>query len=563
MKRICLLMLLITFLAITTTVFSQSDDTLLVYYRGPQILNPHLAANNVDIDLSGIFYEPLATIDNEGNIIPVLAVEVPTLENEELAADGTYVIWKLRNDVLWHDGEKFTSDDVVFTYNYVSNPEVGATTAGDYTTVDSVEAIDDYTVKVNFKGSNPAWFVPFVGFHGMILPEHLFADYAGSNSREAEANIEPIGTGPYVLTEFEAQDHIIVTANQNYWQEGKPRIKNVQIKDWGQLETSIRAVLQTGEADIIPGVNMEWKVLESMLAAGKGNLTVTVGSCVERILLNWTDPNITDESSGEKSSINHPHPILTDVNVRKAITLAVDRSTIADQLYGLGGIPTCNVLVYPTQYSSPNTNCDYNLEESARLLDEAGWIDSNGDGIRDKDGIELSLVFSTQTNAVRQQTQQIIKQALNSIGIEVELRNVDGKSFFSSDPSDEDSVRHLYVDMAEYNECGYSSDPGVYMAGWTCAERAQKSNNWSGKNLERYCNPKYDELVSLAQSELDTEKRKELFWKMNDMLVSEDVSLIPIVTRTTILAYNNRVKGVDGTGLANDGVFWNIEDWHF
>lgn len=539
------------------------DKPLLGYYIAARELNPHLAASNSDKDYSGIFYEPLATIDNEGSIYPILASEVPTAENGGLAEDGTSVTWKLREGVTWHDGIPFTAEDVVFTFNYVTNPDVASTSVNDYQAIKSVEALDDYTVEITFNSPNPAWFVPFTGLNGMILPEHIFKDYAGSNSREAPANTAPIGTGPYVVKNFIPQETLELEAYPGYWQAGKPYIKNVTLKDFGQQETTISAVLQTGEADLLAGVNIEWKILQEMLKSGKGNVALNVGSCVERILLNWADPNIADPVTGERASINNPHPIFSDIAVRKAVYIAIDRETIANELYGPKGVPTCNVLVFPTKYSSPNTSCDYNLQEAASILDEAGWVDGDSDGIREKDGVKLKVVFQTQTNAIRQQTQQIVKQALESIGFSVELTNIDGKSFFSSDPTDDNNIGHFYADMQEYNQCSFGADPGTYMLGWTCDQRSQASNNWSGRNLERYCNPEYDQLATQATLELDPEIRTELFWQMNDMLVNQDFSVIPIVTRAEMVAFAINLMGVEGTRMANDGVFWNIEDWYF
>src|SRR6185503_5972389 len=160
----------------------------LLYWQAPTSLNPHLTSASQDWGASRVTYEPLASFDKDGNLIPFLAAEIPSLENGDLAADGKSVTWKLKQDVKWSDGEPFTADDVLFTYEFISNPAVGADSFAIYKSVESVEVIDDHTVKVNFKDVNPAWSLIFVGPTGMIIPRHVFEDYNGSNASEAPAN---------------------------------------------------------------------------------------------------------------------------------------------------------------------------------------------------------------------------------------------------------------------------------------------------------------------------------------------------------------------------------------
>ena len=165
---------------------SQDSSTLkLLYWQAPTILNPHLSTGFKDAEAARITLEPLASFDNEGELIPFLAAEIPTTENGGVAADGKSVTWKLKQNVKWSDGTPFTAEDVVFTYEFLSNPKVGAVSAGTYEVVESVEAIDDYTVKINFKEVNPAWSLVFVGGEGMILPKHVYQDYSGENARSA------------------------------------------------------------------------------------------------------------------------------------------------------------------------------------------------------------------------------------------------------------------------------------------------------------------------------------------------------------------------------------------
>ncbi|NES83381.1 MAG: peptide ABC transporter substrate-binding protein [Moorea sp. SIO2B7] len=539
------------------TTQSSNDVLKLLYWQAPTILNSHLSNGFKDSEASRITLEPLASYDKNGELIPFLAAEVPTLENGGIAKDGKSVTWKLKQGIKWSDGTPFTAADVVFTYQFITNPKVAAISAGVYDTVETVEAIDDYTVKVNFKEVDPAWSRPFVGVPGMILPRHKFEQYNGSNAREATANLKPVGTGPYLAVEFKPGDTVVYEPNPNYREAGKPFFKRVELKGGGDSASAARAVLQTGDADFAWNIQVEPQVLQQLEAAGKGKVVSIFGPQVERILLNQTDPNKAT-AEGERSSVKFPHPFFTDKKVRKAFNLAIDRETIAKQLYGATGKATTNFLVSPNNYNSPNTSYEFNLKEAAALLDEAGWVDTNGNGIRDKNGVEMKLVFQTSVNPVRQKTQQIIKQALKSLGVDVELKSIDASIFFSGDPANTDTVGHFYADLQMFTTSNGSPDPGNYMKRYTCSEIAKGANNWSKDNYSRYCNPDYDSLWEKSTKELDPEKRRQMFIEMNDMLVN-DVIVMPIVHRADVVGVSNKIVGVELTPW--DRNTWNIADW--
>ena len=173
---------------IETPFTDDSKKLKMIYWQAPTILNPHLSTGFKDLEASRVTLEPLATFDKEGKLLPILAEEIPTTENGGVAEDGLSVTWKLRQDIKWSDGEQFTAKDVVFTYDFITNPLVGSVNSGDYAIVEKVEAIDEYTVKVTFANVTPAWDSVFVGGAGLILPAHLYGDYNGENAREAPYN---------------------------------------------------------------------------------------------------------------------------------------------------------------------------------------------------------------------------------------------------------------------------------------------------------------------------------------------------------------------------------------
>src|SRR5262245_34462422 len=173
----------------------------VLWWQGPTLLNPHFAVGTKDQDGSRVFYDPLAAWDPEGNLKPKLAASIPGREDGTLAADGKSVVWKLKQNVKWHDGRPFTADDVVFNWEYAKDPATAATTAASYNEC-MVEKIDQYSVRVKFAKPTPFWADAFVGTRGMIIPKHLFADYMGAKSREAPTNLKPVGTSAYMFKDF-------------------------------------------------------------------------------------------------------------------------------------------------------------------------------------------------------------------------------------------------------------------------------------------------------------------------------------------------------------------------
>lgn len=548
-----------------------SGETLkLLYWQAPSTLNPHLTSASQDWGASRITYEPLASFDKEGNLVPFLAAEIPSLDNGDLAGDGKSVTWKLKQDVKWSDGEPFTADDVLFTYQFISNPAVGASSAGVYRTVSSVEVVDDYTVRVNFSDVNPAWSLPFVGPTGMIIPRHIFEDYNGPNAAEAPANILPVGTGPYRVlppgikiqevlflgNELVDTNKIVFEPNPFFRETDKPFFSRVELRGGGTVKEAARLALQTGEVDFAWNLQVDAATLSELEAEGQGQAIPVPQSFVERIYFNFTDPNRI-APNGERASLDFPHPFFSDIKVRQAFAYAIDRETIA-ALYGSAFQPTSNILVSPAKYDSPNTSFEFNLEKAAALLDEAGWIDTNNNGVRDKDGKEMEVLFQTSANPLRQETQRIIQRALRSIKVDVEIKVIDSGSFFDSDPNNPNTAYHFYADLQMYNDGNPNPDPGSYMEYLTTDQIPQKHNNWTGENVGRWQNPEYDALYRQSTTEIDPDKRTRLFIQMNDKII-EDVAIIPLVHRARVIGVNPALSGVDPTPW--DAELWNIKDW--
>ncbi len=246
----------------------------LLWWQAPTTLNVHLASGTKDYDASRVVYEPLASVDINANLVPILASEIPTRENGGLSEDGTSVTWRLKKGVRWHDGKPFTADDVVFTWEYVADPATGAVTHGTYRVVKQVEKIDDHTVKVVFPEPTAYWYDAFCGGRGQVIPKHLFSSYKGQNARNAPNNHNPVGTGPYKIVEFKPGDVVRYTINMDYHVPNRPFFDTVEFKGGGDATSAARAVLQTGEFDYAWNMQVEKNVLTRLERGGKGRIVV-------------------------------------------------------------------------------------------------------------------------------------------------------------------------------------------------------------------------------------------------------------------------------------------------
>lgn len=546
-----------------------TDGTLnLLYWQAISIINPYLSTGTKDYHAGSLVLEALYNYNAAGEMIPALAAEIPTVDNGGISEDLTSITWKLKEGVLWSDGTPLTADDLIFTWEYCTTPETGCSSPNSFSNVVSMEAVDELTLKITFSAPSPFPYNPFGGYLAPVLQKAQFAECIGAAAQGcSEQNTFPIGTGPYKVKEFLANDVVTFEINENYREADKPHFAEVVMKGGGDAASAARAVLETGEADYAWNVQVEPQILADMEAAGVGKVYSAFAGNVERILINFTNPSadLGDLRSEWTADDPNPHPILSDINVRKALNMAIDRNIIASTLYGPAGRPTCNVLSGPpAAVSTANDSClTQDLEGAKTLLEEAGWVDSDGDGVREKDGMKFSLVYVTSTNQVRQKTQALVKQWWNEIGVEVELRDVDAGVFFGGDPASPDTLGKFYMDVQMFTNGNDSTDPQNYLAGWQCLggeNIANRANNWLGENNERWCSEEYDALWQTFAATVDPTERMEVAKQLNDMLAQNYVNL-PLVFRASPSAWVDTLGGVgDLTGW--DSEEWNIEDWY-
>ncbi len=517
-----------------------------LWWQGATLLQPHFANGTTDQEGSRIFYEPLASWDNDGNLVPILAAEVPTRDNGGLSADGKTVIWKLKKGVTWHDGQPFTADDCVFTWQYAADPATAAVTIGVFKDV-KVEKIDSHSIRVTFAKATPFWATAFCAAEGMVIPKHLFAPYIGAKSREAPNNLKPVGTGPYKFVDFKPGDMVRGEINTNYHMPNRPYFDAIEMKGGGDATSAARAVLQTGEFDYAWNLQVEDEILKKMESSGKGKAFIVPSGDIEFMQLNPTDPYT--EVDGERANIKTRHFAFTDPAVRQAMALLADRQGIQEFIYGRTGVATANFLNAPQRVRSPNTKFEFSVDKANQLLDAAGWK-KGGDGVREKDGKKLKLVHQTSINGTRQKEQAIIKQACQKAGIELELKSVTGSVFFSSDVGNPDTYGKFWCDIQMYTTTMTAPDAERFMDQYLTWEISSKANKWQGRNISRWRSDEYDTAFKAAEVELDPVKRAALFIRMNDLVI-KDGFVIPLISRP-------RVRGV-ATKLVTTLTGWDLD----
>ena len=531
----------------------------LTFPQAVSIMNPYLSAGTKDVYGASLVLEPLAGFDDQGVLVARLAVEIPTLENGGISADLTSITWKLIPGLMWSDGTPVTAEDAVFSAAYCMDPAGGCAQATKYDGVASVEAVDASTIKVTFTAPKPNPYTAFVGAQAPLLQKAQFAACQGAAAPTCtDQNNMPIGTGPFRVTGFTVNDTVSFDANPNYRDPAKPAFATAMIKGGGDAEGSARAVMETGEFDYAWNTQIPPDSQTAMAAAGKGVFVVAFGTLIERIEINLTDPS-ADLAEGERSTLKHPHPILSDIKVRTALSKAIDRSILVEVGYGAAGAPSCNVIPAPADWVSDNTGClAQDIEGAKALLDEAGWKVGEG-GIREKDGKKLHILYQTTVNPVRQDFQALIKDWWTEIGVDVELKAIDPSVFFGGDAGSPDTYQKFYADVEMFANNSDMPDPETYLGQYQCSKIPSPDTQWQGENMNRYCDPAYEAKFAKLTQTRDMAARQALAKELNDMVTKDTMTVIPLVHRGALSAHANSLGGVKIN--AWDSQMWNIADW--
>lgn len=532
----------------------------LLYWQAPSAPLPYLSGGDKDMDAAAIALEPLAGYAPDGALVPRLAESVPTLENGGVSPDLMSVTWRLREGLRWSDGSPLTAQDVVFTWRHCVAPESDCAQRHRFDGVASVTALDDRTATVAFDAPTPYPYAAFVSAWTPVISRAQFEEDCPAASHDCPHNFAPVGTGAYRIVRFAEGEDAVYERNP-HWRGAAPYFDRVILRGGGNAEDAARAVLSEGAADYAWNLQIPPGDLAALAADGAGETAAAFSSRVEVIVLNQTnpDPALGADRSEYLGGAN-PHPFLTAEPVARALSLAIDREALAESLYGFAGRPVCNVIAAPANYaSSANDDClTQDAAAANRLLDEFGATDSDGDGIRERDGVPMRLAFQTTANAVRQETQRMIAEWWRGIGVETEIISHDAGVFFGGDPEEVGgmSYRRFFADVQMYAD-GSGVDPQQFLSNSLCGQIQTRANGWSSGNNARACDPEYDAMYAELTRTPTGAERENLVKRLNDV-VSRRYQ-IPLINRGIVSARAADLRNVVPNGW--DSSLWNIAEW--
>ncbi|MBN2550529.1 MAG: peptide ABC transporter substrate-binding protein [Anaerolineales bacterium] len=472
--------------------------------------------------------------DEVNNPRPILVKEIPSVANGGISADGKTITMKLRDDIVWSDGEKITSADFAFTYNMTVDPKNAVASTSPYDKIVSFETPDEQTVVMTFDEA----YAPWVGtlWHG-ILPEHVLKPVFDKDGTidNAEWNRAPtVGCGPFVFKEWESGSFSRFLANDKYWL-GRPKLDEIFIR-FVPDDASQIAALKAGDGDL--GTFFPFSDVPDLEKAG-----ITVIKSFSGYNEVWY-LNVHPDKA---------HPALLDVRVRQALAYGFDRATLVNDLL-LGKTAPAATMWDNSPYVDPSLKpYPYDPEKAKALLDEAGWKDSNNDGVRDKDGVELVLRYGTTTREIRQDTQAVAQQQLAAIGVKIELTNYDSDIFFAGYGENGPAARGE-MDIFEYSTVTQFPDPDSsdFLCSEIPSDESPAGVNWTG-----LCDEELDQLFQLQATQVDFSERQQTFWKISK-LIYDNVYTLGLWQDPDLFGISARLLNVKISGATP---FFNVIEW--
>ncbi len=532
------------------------EKTVIVgFYQEPENLNPLIATQTVANEVMRMVLEGLVMAGPDGRYFAQLASEVPTMENGLVSEDGLTVTYPLREGVLWSDGEPFTCDDVVYTWEVATNPESQAVNTTGFDEIESITCPDDNTVVVQYS----EFFGPYLStFRYNILPRHATGDPADMPNWDWNlAGI--VGTGPFTVKEWNFGDQIILAANENYRDYPElPHVNQIIGRIIPSREVG-KALITSGEIDVL------WDLTEADVPEFEENPDVNVynqpGLGTERLVVNLADPTLdaTDDP------VNNPHPLLGDLRVRQAIELGIDKQFLVDELlYGATTVGTSELNQGWAECDIPPS--EYSPEAAEALLEEAGFTDQDGDGVREchgclyaEEGTPLSLTYQTTSgNQLREESQQLVLEMMADIGIELNIQNVPSSELFGSWSSGA-FRKHGQFDILMYTT-SETADPQSQMNDYFSADRIPtEANNGTGTNYSRWINDAATDAIAAAATTSNLDERAAYYQTACEQITAE-LPHIYLYDRGEIHLARNNVSGFV-VNVFENSMTWNAQEW--
>ncbi len=475
--------------------------------------------------------------DDKNNAMPVLVKEIPSTQNGGISADGKTITLKLRDGIVWSDGQPITADDFVFTYQMTVDPKNKVATTSPYDLMESVTAPDKTTVVSTFKDPYAPWLG--VLWRG-IIPAHVLKPVFDKDGTidNAEWNRAPtVSCGPFNFDKWESGSYARFVANEKYWL-GRPKLDEIFFR-FVPDDASMIAALKNKEGDL--GTFFSYSDLGDLEKAGLTIYKVFSGYN-EGIYINLR------QDKGHEG-----HPALQDQQVRQAIVYAIDRASLVKNLL-LGRTEVAATYWDNMPANDPSLKpYPSNPEKANQLLDSAGWVDSNGDGTRDKGGVELVLRYGTTTRQIRQDTQAYLQQQLAAVGIKVDLFTYAYDTYFA-DYANNGPAAQGQLDLFEYSTNPHFPDPDTFE--WLCKEIPTDANP-SGVNWTGVCDEELNGLFEQQATQVDPAQRLTTFHKIT-RLIFDKVYFFGLWQDPDLWGVSSRLTGIKISGATS---FFNIREW--
>jgi peptide/nickel transport system substrate-binding protein len=480
-----------------------------------------------------LIFSKFVKYDDNLTLNPDLIVEIPTVENGGVSADHLTYTYRLRADAKWHDGYPVTSADVEFTYNVIMDQDVNVESREGWDVVEAVETPDAHTVQFRLKRHYPD-FVSETFFDESVLPEHILRGDTGKRFHSARFHHAPIGSGPFKFKEWVPGSHLTLVANKGYYGEG-PYLDEILLK-FIPNENTLLIQLKTGEIDIFDNANINF---------------------IDQL---YSIPGIviykTPMLMYEHLDLNTENEILRDKRVRQALSYATNKNEIAEQIYnGLVTVAPLDEFQASRFYDSEVAGrVVFDPREARRLLHEAGWDDSDSDGILDKNGRELKLSITASAGQLnRERTELVLRDQYRRVGVDLTVRNYNGTVLYGT-YEDGGILKRGKFDIAMY---AWLSSP----------EPATKEALYSSKNIPPHGqnNPRINhreltELLKRGSTEVDLERRIAIYRRVSEILV-EEVPVIPLFWYTSVDPCTDRLRNYRPNPTQSADT-WNASTWY-
>ncbi|BBB93387.1 MAG TPA: peptide ABC transporter substrate-binding protein [Methylomusa anaerophila] len=492
----------------------------------PNTLNPLMSDLLATAEFGKLIFSGLVTTNDKGEWIPDLAMEVPAVANGGVSSDGLTVTYRLKQGVAWHDGIPFTAEDVTYTWQFIMNRQANVMSREGYDKIVTVDVPNPYTAVVKFR----EYYAPFLTLFATILPKHKLENAVDMN--KAPFNREPVGTGPFKFKEWRYGEALFLDANTSYFR-GKPNLDGIIFK---VIPDSTMAIsqLKANEVDIVSNVNF---AQYEQVKAIPGVRTVTTPTMV------W-----------EHFDFNLDNALFQDIQVRKAVALAIDRQAIVTNVFKGMAVPAVgdqsplSWAYNPTQYSAARS-----INGAKELLIKAGW-QLGPDEIFAREGRKLSFSLAIPAgNKEREQVAAAIAAQLKEAGILAEVRPIDAPAFFS------DVLKNRRFETALFGWVAGLDPDNLDL--WHSRKIPFAGNNYEGQNYAGWRNPEVDKLTDQGAKIVDVGARKEIYFRIQD-LIREEVPVIPLYFHVNIDAVQETVANYQ-PGPSPAGSLWNAWQWGF